>query len=73
MSVGTGEFIGVPPLLSVMMTPSTVTEEVVFGTGTTIVVAVLVTVAVDVTVVPVVNVIIAVEVLAGMVDVPVTV
>jgi hypothetical protein len=40
MSVGTGEFTGVPPEFNVMVTPSTRTVVVVFGTGTITVVAV---------------------------------
>lgn len=66
MSVRTGEFTGVPPEFRVMVTPSTFTVEVVFGTGTMIVVAVLVTVVTEVIVEPSVSTIVAVDVLAGM-------
>lgn len=33
ISVGTGKLTGVPPLFNVMVTPSIVTEDVLFGTG----------------------------------------
>jgi len=68
--VGTGELIGVPPELSVIMTAPIVTLEVDEGTGTTSVVAVLVMIVVDTTVEPAVTVRVTVAVEAEIIVVP---